>query len=193
MIIVDNLRSKSWNNTIVLWFKIVFFHSGITIIKLQSNDPGNGGGDVTSGPTSCGGQYLNIYSDWEQPGGTSTGYFLENLSQSCLSLELVRTFLSLEIRQLCRYRLSMSNLILTISGFILSKSVAEDYLHQLTFVATLRQTKNIFIDFSRLFMSLETCSNNSTATSSKTHTRCERQADKISSKGAKSIEIVVYT
>ena len=83
----------------------VFFPSclGITIIKLQSNDGGNGSGDVASGATSCGGQYLNIYSDWEQPGGVSTGYFLENLSQSCLSLELVGFFsrlASISIHQL---------------------------------------------------------------------------------------------
>jgi hypothetical protein len=45
-----------------------------------------------------GGQYLNIYSDWEQgSGGVSTGYFLENLSQSCLSLELV-TFLKFSFK-----------------------------------------------------------------------------------------------
>ena len=68
------------------------FCPGITIIKLQPNESTNGGGDVGSSGTSGGGQYLNIYSDWEQPqgsGGISTGYFLENLSQSCLSLELV--------------------------------------------------------------------------------------------------------
>ena len=70
--------------------------SGITIIKLQANDGSTGGvNDVSSSGTSGGGQYLNIYSDWEQPqgsGGVSTGYFLENLSQSCLSLELVILF-----------------------------------------------------------------------------------------------------
>lgn len=66
------------------------FVIGITIIKLQSNDSTGSAGVAESG-SGGGGQYLNIYSDWEQPQGSgnySTGFFLENLSQSCLSIEL---------------------------------------------------------------------------------------------------------